>query len=209
MGADFIWLLNNDTVAPADTLTKLVAAGREKRVGIVGTVLLYLANPGAVQAWGGGRVLRWMGYVEQFTAPRRFGNDSFLTFASALIRRELLLEIGLMDEGYFMYYDDLDFCLRARGAGWQLAVAEDTAVLHREGGSADATSSLRMERIVTGSGLRFLKLHAPIPWIAMTLFVGSRIGKRLAHGNFAAVGAVWMGVSDWRAYGGSVLPKDA
>lgn len=196
LGADFVWLLNNDTIAPPDTLTRLVAAAHP-RAGITGTVLYYAHKPGKVQAWGGGRIFPWFGYVAHFTAPAAFGPKTFLTFASVLIRREVFADIGLLDECYFMYFEDSDFCFRSRTADWQLAIAADTAVLHKEGGSADRTRSGRMQRIVTTSGLHFLRRHAVAPPISMTLFVMSRISKRLVFADLSGVRAVVLGVSDW------------
>ena len=195
-GAEFVWLLNNDTVAPADTLTKLVAAGSEPRTGMVGTVLCYAHNPAEVQAWGGGSVARWSGYGKHFHAPAELGPDSFLTFASVLLRRELLEEVGLLDEGFFMYFEDSDMCFRARAAGWGLAMAADTAVLHKEGGSSVRKSS-RVDRIVTASGLRFLGRYGRPRRVAQGVFVLSRLGRRAVRGDAAGLRAVVRGVRDW------------
>jgi GT2 family glycosyltransferase len=197
MGAVWIWLLNNDTVAPADTLSKLVAGAKGQRVGIVGTVLRFLHNPAQVQAWGGGKISPWIGYVRHFTAPEAFGEDTFLTFASVLIRRELLLDIGLLDESYFMYFDDSDFCFRTRRAGWTLAIAADTAVLHKEGGSVASRKNPLMERIITTSGLRFLRLHSSVPPVSMALFVLSKWVKRGLRRDIAGMKAVALGIGDW------------
>ena len=139
----------------------------------------------------------WLGYVAHFTAPAAFGPKTFLTFASVLIRREVFADIGLLDERYFMYFEDSDFCFRSRIAGWQLAIAADTAVLHKEGGSADRRMSGRMQRIVTTSGLHFLRRYAAAPPISMTLFVMSRISKRLVLADLSGLRAVAHGVSDW------------
>jgi len=196
-GAEFVWLLNNDTVAPPDTLTKLVAAGSERRTGIVGTVLRYAHNPAEIQAWGGGSVARWSGYGKHFHAPTVLGPESFLTFASVLLRRELFEKVGLLDEGYFMYFEDSDMCFRARAKGWGLAVAGDTAVLHKEGGSSSARKNVRVDRIVTASGLRFLGRYGRPRALAQALFVLSRLGKRMLTGNVAGVRAVARGVGDW------------
>ena len=206
MNANFIWLLNNDTIAPPDTLSKLVVASRDGRIGIVGTVLRYMHDPSLVQAWGGGRVLRWMGYVSHFTTSSEFDGNSFLTFASVLIRKEVVLDIGLMDESYFMYFDDADYCFRAQDAGWKLGIATDTAVLHKEGGSTDSKKTPLMERIVTASGVRFLQRHAAVPPIAMTLFLVTKIGKRLVHGDWNGIRAVGLGVGD--VWHGRITPLD-
>ena len=198
LGAPFIWLLNNDTVAPPNTLNLLVAEAEcGPRNGITGSVLRYMYDPQQVQAWGGGEVLRWMGYTRHYTAPTEFNANTFLTFASVLIRAEVFAQIGLMDDGYFMYYDDSDFCFRARRAGWGLTIARETSILHKEGGSQKTGRSLAMERIVTASGLRFLSLHAPVPWLAKTLFLLTRIGKRTLRMDLSGVKAVWSGATDW------------
>lgn len=197
-GAEFVWLLNNDTSAPADTTRKLLcAAASDPQVGIVGTVLHYMQNPAKVQAWGGGSIVAWMGFVKHYDAPAVFGDGSFLTFASVLLRREMLEQVGLLDEQYFMYFEDADLCFRARAAGWKLAVAEDTCVLHKEGGSS-GEKALKLDRIVTASGLRFLDGHGTVRSLAKPLFVMSRLGKRLAAGEPKRMQAVWRGVRDWR-----------
>jgi GT2 family glycosyltransferase len=196
-GANFVWLLNNDTVAPPDTLIKLVAAASNPQTGMVGTVLRYAHNPDQVQAWGGGTIVRSLGYGTHFLAPAALGPDSFLTFASVLIRRELFESVGFLDEGFFMYFEDSDLCFRARAAGWQFAVASDTAVLHKEGGSNTSRSNPRTDRIVTASGLRFLRRHGRPCVLAPMLFLLSRLGKRLVRGDFAGMRAVLRGALDW------------
>jgi GT2 family glycosyltransferase len=202
-GAEFVWLLNNDTVCPPDTVRKLVGAAADAQVGVVGTVLRYYAEPARIQAWGGGSATRSMGFVRHFESPAELRENSFVTFASVLLRREMLERIGLLDEGYFMYFEDSDLCFRARAAGWRLAVAPDTAVLHKEGasnGSSPACTgkSAKLDRIVTASGLRFLERYGQPRWIAKPLFVLSRVAKRALKGNFEGVRAVLRGVRDWQ-----------
>lgn len=197
-GADFVWLLNNDTVAPPDTVAKLVAAGSGARTGMVGTVLYYAHDPARVQAFGGGSIARWIGFGAHFRKPTRLGPDSYLTFASVLLRSELLQAVGLLDEGFFMYFEDADLCFRARAAGWQLVVATDTAVLHKEGGSALSHGSPRADRMVTAAGLRFLGRYGHPPALAQLFYVLSRLGRRAARLQFTAMRAVLRGVRDWR-----------
>lgn len=197
-GASFVWLLNNDTIAPPDTLEKLLAsANSEGKIGITGTVLRYMDEPEKIQGWGGGSVMTSTGFVSHFVEPSIFGANTFLTFASVLIRAELLREIGLLDEGYFMYFEDADFCFRARRAGWKLAVAPGTAVLHKEGGSSAKGKNPGIDRISTASGLRFLSRYGTLPPVAMVLFLSSRFAKRLLSFNFAGIRAVSLGVADW------------
>lgn len=56
--------------------------------------------------------------------------------ACMLIRGELLQSVGLFDEGFFMYDEDVDWCVRARNAGWELLLVPDARILHHGGSSS-------------------------------------------------------------------------
>jgi GT2 family glycosyltransferase len=60
----------------------------------------------------------------------------WVSFAGVVVRREVFDQIGLLDEGYFMYFEDMDFCLRAKRAGWSVAYAPEARIVHLRGGSA-------------------------------------------------------------------------
>lgn len=198
MGAEFVWMLNNDTVCPADTLEKLVARAVEcPDAGLVGTVLLYAHDPAQVQAWGGGKVVPAIGYATHFTAPTVFGKNCYTTFASALCRREVFAEIGLLYEGFFMYCDDSDFCLRMQKTLWKIVMAEDTAVLHKEGASTTASEKPFMTRTVTVSMLRMIRRHSKWAFVGMPVFVVLRLGKRVVRCEWKGARAVWEGVREF------------
>lgn len=197
-GAEFVWLLNNDTVAPADTCSKLIAKAKASpAAGIIGSVLYYMHQPDQVQAWGGGEMTVWLGRSTHHVAPFPLGPRSYLTFASVLIPCSVFRRIGVLYEGYFMYFDDSDFALRVTRAGYQLAVAEDTAVLHRVGGSAGYRSRLT-DRFAATAGLHFLRRHSPVPLLSMVLFVAAKLGMRILHGYWKNAQAVWAAVGDYR-----------
>jgi GT2 family glycosyltransferase len=191
--ADLLWFLNNDTVVPADTLFKLVVTAQaHPRAGIVGARLFYAHNPTQLQAWGGGHISRWTAYNTHFTAPHTFGPGDYITFASALVRRSCFDQLGGLFEGVFMYFEDVDFSLRAATAGWQLVVAPDTAILHKEGGSTKGRN-LKLEAIITSSALTFLQRHAPIPVIAHALFLTLRLARRAVKRDWPGLRAVLAG----------------
>lgn len=202
-GAEYIWALNNDTIAPPDTLTKLVAKAKATPgVGAVGTVLYYMHDPGQVQAWGGGRLKVWLARSHHFTGPATFGDGTFLTFASVLLPRCVIEQVGLLYEGYFMYFDDADFALRLRRAGFGITVAEDTAVLHKEGGSAEVKRSPVIDRFYFASGLHFLRRYAAWPGISMVCFLAPKLAKRVMKGEWKNVGAGLRAVGDYRSQRG-------
>jgi GT2 family glycosyltransferase len=72
----------------------------------------------------------------------------------------MLEDVGLFDEGFFLYFEDADLCLRATARGWRLAVAEQSVVFHHGGATASAApgSGEADRRLVRASG-RFLGKH--------------------------------------------------
>ena len=194
-GADYVWLLNNDTVAPMDTTTKLLrTALANPESGAIGTVLHYLHNPSQVQAWGGGRINLWTGYVSHFNKPTRFGKNTYLTGASVLLPRRTCEAVGIFYEGFFMYGDDSDLSIRIRRAGYELVMAEDTCVLHKEGASSPKRSPL-IDSYSTTSLMRLLKRQAALPILSILIFLSLRLGNRLVRREWSNLAGVWRGIS--------------
>ena len=193
-GADLLWILNNDTVSPPDTASKLVAAAlAHPEAGAIGSVLYYRHDPARVQAWGGGKLHLLTGYVSHFTAPASFERPtSFLTGASIVLPRHICEEVGILDESFFLYGDDSDLCLRIRAARYALVVAEGTAILHREGGSSPRRSA-RVDELATTSTLRLLRRHSPLPLLSLPLYLGLRLMNRVRRREWANLAAVWRG----------------
>jgi GT2 family glycosyltransferase len=196
--AEFLWLLNNDTVCPPDTVSKLVRqAMASPDAGLVGTVLFYAHDRAKVQAWGGGRVKPWIAYTTHFDSPTEFGRNCYTTFASVLARRKMLEEVGLLYEGFFMYYDDSDLCLRMQKTHWKIVMAEDTAVLHKEGASTTTSQKPFMTKVTTVSGLRFIRRNSRIAFIGMPLYVILRVGRRVVRREWVGLRAVCQGVMEF------------
>ncbi|MDJ0651386.1 MAG: glycosyltransferase family 2 protein, partial [Xenococcaceae cyanobacterium MO_188.B19] len=85
------------------------------------------------------------------------------SFACVLIRHEVIEQIGLMDEGYFMYFDDVDYCRRARNAGWEILHYPQSRVVHLRGGSnsvkADLAARKRPKSYLYASRTRYFTKH--------------------------------------------------
>jgi GT2 family glycosyltransferase len=190
---EFFWLLNNDTVPPPDTLRKLLrAAEAAPAAGLIGSVLYYAHQPDQIQIWGGGSVRPSIARTAAFLTPHKFEKDDFLTFASVLLRADVVRQIGLLDERFFMYYEDVEYCLRAQRAGWQLAVAADTAILHKEGGSGGG-DNLRLERVTTTSALTLIDVQGQSPLMGKHLYFWRRLAKRMLIFKWRNVEAVFVG----------------
>jgi GT2 family glycosyltransferase len=156
-------------------------------VGIVGSVLLDADGSDRVQAWGGGRVNRWLGTTRTNTTSHG-GELTHIVGASMLLRTRMLLQIGLFDERYFFYLEDTDLSYRAHRSGWRLAVADDAIVWHRHGATVNAGSrqrSLRSDIHYARGSAIFLASHAPtfaFPAV-FALRAVALVGRRLARGE--------------------------
>jgi GT2 family glycosyltransferase len=190
-GADYIWLINSDATVDPGALTALVRkATQNPTLGAVGSVVYESAQHDKIQLWGGGAINLWLGRSKHCLLP---GTLDFISGASVLLRREAIEEVGLFDEmTFFMYWEDADLCFRLRQAGWNLAVAEDSRVWHKQSTSLGMHSPLLDEHF-TRSEVRFLKRYAPIPFISISLMLGMRLIKRLAMGDFLRASAVLRG----------------
>jgi len=164
-GAKFIWLLNNDTIVAKGTFTAMLEQMEaDPKIGIVGSVISRMDSTRALQAFGGYKLNVERCYVLPCAIGER---PDFITGASMLLRREALLDSGLFDEKFFMYWEDADLCLRIKAHGWGIAVAEGSALLHAEGGSG---TSFKAWRHSTRSALRFSWKHSPC--LIKTLAIG-------------------------------------
>ena len=183
--AEYVWVLNNDTLVQRETLSRMIRiADRDPTIGIVGSLLIDADGSGRVQALGGGRIGRWLGTTSTFVRPTTRSCD-YLTGASLLLRRALLLEIGWFDERYFFYYEDADLSVRVRRAGWRLAVATEAAVLHHRGASINrgATGRSLAGDVEHAKSTAIFLSHLPLParLIAIPVRFAAMLVKRAAR----------------------------
>ncbi|MVN87158.1 glycosyltransferase [Deinococcus sp. HMF7620] len=202
-GADHVWFLNNDTTVDPGVLSALVeVAGGHPGLGAVASVLYSMREPEQVQGWGGGWIDLWRGQAELFQAPVPWAQLDFLSGTSLLVRRRALDEVGLLDERYFMYWEDADFSLRLRRAGWGLGVAAAARTWHLGAASMGLSTlthkSLDWELNFTKSGVRFFRRHAPVPLVPLLAGPGLYLLKRMLRGQWSRAGAVARG--GWLAF---------
>lgn len=134
--AEYIILLNNDTVVETDWLTELVAvADNNNEVAIVGSKLLFKHNPNEIQnaasfltdRGDGGDIGTHQPDEGQYNTTREV---MAVCGASMLIKRALIEEIGALDEDFFAYYEDMDLCYRTRLYGKKIIFAPKSVVYH-------------------------------------------------------------------------------
>jgi len=194
-GADYIWLLNNDTIAETDALGALVAkAESNSHLGAVGSAIYSITDTDRMLAWGGGYVNFWLGRSRHFQRPVPDSKIKFLTGACLLVRRQALDAIGSLDDGFFMYWEDADYCFRLRAGGWKLAVAGNAKIWHKESASVGKGSS-RMDAYFNASAARFFRKHAALPSLSLWTGVTLSLAKRVVAGEWDRVRALWVGAN--------------
>lgn len=195
------WLLNNDTVVAPDTARQLAARMDATGAGMCGTVVRYYWKPDTVQAANGHRFSTVKGTARgihtglpaaSLPDPAQVeAETSFILGASLAVTRAFLEQVGLMEERYFLYFEELDWAARnARvpGGGFRVAYAPDAVVYHKEGGSIGSSGvpgarSLTADYWLAKSRLAYFRWHQPawLPWHwAMTLGLA---GLRLVRGQ--------------------------
>lgn len=148
------WLLNPDTRVRPDALSSLLDfAARHPRVGIIGTGIdeadgrpwpYAFRFPSALgeldSALRFGLASRWLGrWAVLREMPAEPARADWVSGASMLVRREVFETIGLMDEGYFLYFEETDFCLQAHAAGWECWYLPQARIVHLAGQSTGVT----------------------------------------------------------------------
>ncbi|MBI2069127.1 MAG: glycosyltransferase family 2 protein [Elusimicrobia bacterium] len=189
-GADYVWVLNNDTVVEGNTLSALVAAAQENpAIGLAGAALYHHDQPKKPQALGGGFINPWFGTSRHETKTGGKQLD-YINGASILARASMIRQIGLLDERFFIYWEDADWSLRARQAGWALAWVPQARVRHKVGRTVNR-GNLLADYHHALSGLLFFDKHAGqfFPW-TRTAFLTGKLAKRLLSARWDALEVV-------------------
>lgn len=137
-GYDYALLLNNDTEVAPDCLHELVAvAEADPAIGLAGPTITYFDRPDTI--WSAGGTLdrrRGSSTMRGLNQPLEAQSSEpaevdFLTGCALLCKRPVLERAGLLDERFFLYYEDAEWCVRARRAGFRVVHAPRARVLHK------------------------------------------------------------------------------
>lgn len=204
---NFVWLLNNDTVVERHSLTHLVETMKsEPRVGICGSAIFDYYSPQTVQALGGRRYSVWSGRVMPQIGSTGYQPPlqpiDYVHGASMLVSRAFLESIGLLDEKYFLYFEELDWAMRAKNH-FLLSYSPLSFVYHKEGASIGTNSrrrnrSVLSERYATRNRLLFTRKFYPafVPtvcgWVLLTAIQRLFTGQPGKAGTIFA--AAWEGL---------------
>lgn len=148
-GAKYVFLVNSDLVADRPCVAELIREMRARPdVGMAGPLVLRETAPDEVES-GGHLFSAWTGRhyeVGRSVSRAAFGvgvrSVDAVSGCALLVRRHVIERVGGLDDALFFYFEDMDWCLRARQKGVQIVVVPRARVWHRGGGSTDGPSPL-------------------------------------------------------------------
>jgi GT2 family glycosyltransferase len=191
----YVLLLNNDAVAhPAWAAAMVREAESEPRVGMCASKIVSYSDPSVIDSAGlllardglgrgRGRLVRDDG---QFDRPE----DVLIPSGCAgLYRRAMLDEIGVFDEEFFMYCEDVDLGLRGRVAGWRCRYVPDAVVRHRY---SQSTGGYSLRKIFLVERNRVWVMLKSFPWVMIALSV-----------PWTVVRLCWHAYAAWQGRGGA------
>ncbi len=148
----YLWILNNDLILAPDSLGELINFAERlkkegKKVGIIGSKLFYYHSPQILQGVGGkyNKYFALTKHIGGFEEDKeQYDKDDikidYVVGVSMFVSREFIEDVGLMDERYFLYFEDLDWSERAKRKGYELKYCWKSKVYHKEGGSIGSSS---------------------------------------------------------------------
>jgi len=193
----YIWLLNPDTeVQPGATAALLAALEADPRAGVAGAKLLY--TDGSLQQ----SAFRFPGLAqlvfEFFPLPPRLYDTSlngryprrryeaqapFLVDhplgATMMVRAEAVAQVGLMDEGYRMYCEEIDWCWRMRRAGWRALCVPAARVIHHAGRSTGQVPIPSFVNLWTSRARLYARHHGPLTRRLAQALVRAGVRRRM------------------------------
>lgn len=157
-------LLNNDTAFEADFMGSLAAQAKTVPAPILAPLVLYHAQPDRAWFAGGGFTWGRGAFQAHSTEQIPAGDAPFwpATFApgcALLVAMTVFDKIGVLDEDFFVYWEDADFCMRCKAAGIEIAVLRNPVILHKVSVLTEGENSPFSIRMYQANQIRFLRKH--------------------------------------------------
>ena len=171
-GADWVFLLNDDVVLDATCLARLVEVGEsDSRIGIVGPMVYHHNEPTIIQSAGGllGRYWESIHLAKneadtgQHPAPHAV---EWLSGCAIMVRRQVIEQVGMLDERFFAYWEETEWCLRAAKSGWRIMHVPQAKLWHKDVQRNYAPSPAFTYYNTRNRFLMYAKHKAPLPvWL--------------------------------------------
>ena len=148
---EYLYLVNNDTILPEGHIEQLLKViNSDSSIGVVCPKIKFHHTPDMIQFAGYTQMSRYtfrnscFGYGEKDNGQYDRQSDSAFAHGAAMfLKRKVIEDVGLMNEHYFLYYEELDWSERIRKAGYRIVYTPETYIYHKESLSTGKSSPLQ------------------------------------------------------------------
>jgi len=165
--ADYILLLNNDTVVDEKFLSEMIRlAESDEKGGIIGSKIYYDKLPDTI--WFAGGVIDLKKGIFAHIGQREKDSEKYsklketdyIPGCSMLIKKSVIKSICLLDPKYFAYFEDIDYCIRAKNRGYKIMLAQKSHIWHKISCSSGGENNLLKFYYKNRNIILFIKKHA-------------------------------------------------
>jgi GT2 family glycosyltransferase len=206
-GTDYLLLLNNDTIVAPNFLSELVqVAESDSLIGMVNPKIYYY-EPSDKIWYAGGKYVRWKTFPVHFGLRQSDDGSynqtqevSFVTGCALLVKSEVARKVGLLDDIFFLSYEDVDWSVRTLEAGYKAVYVPASVIWHRDSydtkkGWGVANREYYNMRNAVLCARKHLPFHlAPLFAFSMTTYVGYVTLRSLKQADFRRAAALYRGV---------------
>lgn len=206
--AEFVWLLNNDTIADTHALgVQIAAMQRRADVGILGSTLVFFHEPDQIQTMAGYDFNFWTARVLPIRKPMPVtglpqeheveARLKYISGASMLVRRAFLETVGLLNEQYFLYFEEIDWAVRGKDK-FQLGYCASSTIWHKEGSSIGSHRKLAQrnhlsEAFLARNRVLFVKTYLPLRLPVCLVWIMLVGTMRIVKGQWKLAWILWKG----------------
>jgi len=213
--ADNIMIVNNDTVAEKDMIKKMLGEMGDECVGVTSPLIMYYSDPKRIWSSGGDVNALILMPIDAHHRNEHLTESVYRTFLSGcclLMKKALIESVGLFDERFFLYFEDLDYCLRIMRSGWRMKVVPSARLLHKVSLSSGGARSPQERYFISLSTILYYRKHitkrnflviipfrmiSTILWTIRLLFQGQTTALRAYwRGLIAGMRGKQIGISD-------------
>ncbi len=189
----YVWLLNPDMVVEESTLARLAKfAASHPPESIIGTVIKYYSSPTRIHLYAGGKINFNSGTISMVKDKKNISAMDYVSGGSLFTHAGNFNTMGLLPENYFLYWEEADWCYRAKMNGYQLSLCE-TAVCYDKV-STSIGKSFWADYYYTRNGLLFLSKYKKEK-IGLAMFCTVlRFLKKIASGQPLRAKGVYKGM---------------
>jgi len=189
----FIWLLNPDMVADQNALSELVVFSKNQSFKtIIGTVIKSYENPEKILLYGGATIKWRSATIKPVEKVEEIKDLDYICGGSLFLHAKHLIDIGLLSEDYFLFWEETDWCYNAKLKGYKMAVCL-TAICYDKVSTSIGKGSFA-DFYYTLNGLKFVKKFKHQNVKSVLLFSFLRIGKRIVTGRFDQANGAFRGL---------------